>query len=79
MQNLATARADEEEKELKGREERIYSTQGYEDDESEDPNDNPEIYESERLKDPLNDRVMKDVPRPPCVALSLDRVFPFKS
>ena len=53
--------------------------QRYEDEQEEDLNDNPEIYESERLKDPLNDRVMKDVPRPPTVALSLDRVFPLKS
>ena len=44
----------------------------------EEGNDNAEIYESERLKDPLNDRVVKSVPRPPTVALSVDRVFPLK-
>ena len=66
QQDLATTRVEEEQKE-------------HEDEEAEDLNDNPEIYESERLKDPLNDRVVKDVPRPPTVALSLDRVFPLKS
>lgn len=39
-------------------------------------NNDPTIFESERLQDPLNDRVVKSVPRPPTVALSIDRVFP---
>ena len=39
-------------------------------------NDDPTIFESERLQDPLNDRVVKSVPRPPTVALTIDRVFP---
>ena len=39
-------------------------------------NNDPTILESERLQDPLNDRVVKSVPRPPTVALSIDRVFP---
>ena len=39
-------------------------------------NNDPTIFESERLLDPLNDRVVKSVPRPPTVALSIDRVFP---
>ena len=39
-------------------------------------NDNPEILESELLKDPFNDRVVKEVRRPPQVPLTIDRVFP---
>ena len=39
-------------------------------------NDDPTIFESERLQDPLNDRVVKSVPRPPTVALTIERVFP---
>ena len=39
-------------------------------------NEDPQIYEHERMQDPLNDRVVKEVPRPPSVALSVDRVFP---
>ena len=39
-------------------------------------NNDPTIFESERLQDPLNDRVVTSVPRPPTVALSIDRVFP---
>ena len=39
-------------------------------------NDDPTIFESERLQDPLNDRVVKSVPRPPTVALTVERVFP---
>ena len=42
-------------------------------------NDDATILESELLKDPLNDRKIKDVPLPPTVALSLDRVFPIKA
>ena len=41
-------------------------------------NDNPEILESELLKDPCNDRVVNDVRRPPGVPLTTDRVFPLK-
>lgn len=33
------------------------------------------VRKSDRLPDPLNDRVMKDVPRPPNVELTTDRVF----
>ena len=34
---------------------------------TEPQSENPYVKESDRLKDPLNDRVVKDVPRPPVV------------
>ena len=41
-------------------------------------NDNPEIFESELLTDPCNDRVVKEVPLPPRIHLTVDRVFPLR-
>ena len=43
-----------------------------------DANSDPEILEDECLKDPLGDRKITHVPRPPTKPLSFDRVFPFK-
>lgn len=39
-------------------------------------NNDPTILENERLQDPLNDRVVNSVPRPPTIPLSVNRVFP---
>lgn len=35
-----------------------------------------QVLESERLQDPLNDRVVSSVVRPPIKHLGIDRVFP---
>ena len=34
-----------------------------------------QVLEQERLPDPLNDRVVNEVARPPCIPLSVNRVF----
>ena len=43
-----------------------------------DYNDDPSIFDEERLKDPLGDRKIKDVPLPPRIPLQIERVFPVK-